>query len=308
MSGTVCWRFFNLDYKICLGTVQFGMHYGINNALGRQPNADESFNLLQTAIDNGIKFFDTASVYGNAENLLGEFKIKRFNVNVISKLRPNLPADHQLVFNEIQSSLNRLNLKSLNGYLLHHADDFYRQEILRGLKLAKEKGLTQNIGVSIYEPDDALNAVRDPDVDYIQIPYNVLDQRLDQTDFFELAHKNKVTVFARSAFLQGLLLMEKNNLPLNLSDAWTYIEQFHHIARKYGFEPAEAALLYSYCHPGIDYVLFGVETVEQLKNNLAVLDKAKQFQPCYEELHGKFHSVDRKIIVPSLWKKASNKK
>ena len=291
-----------MDYKICLGTVQLGMHYGINNALGRQPTGNESFQLLQTAIDSGIKFFDTASVYGNAESVLSAFGINRFNVNVISKLRPNLPADQSLVLNEIQSSLERLGLQALNGYLLHHADDFYRSEILRALKLAKDKGLTQNIGVSIYEPDDALNAVRDPDIDYIQIPYNVLDQRLDQTDFFELAKKNKVTVFARSAFLQGLLLIEKNNLPPNLSDAWQHIERFRHIAREHGFEPSEAALLYSYCHPGIDYVLFGVDTVEQLKNNLSILDRAERFQACHDELYGTFQAVDRKIIVPSLWK------
>ena len=191
-----------MDKKICLGTVQLGQHYGINNALGRKPDRNESFALLQTAIERGIKFFDTASVYGDAENILGEFGVDREGINVVSKLRPNLPADHELVLDEIRKSLGTLGLRSLNGCLLHHADDFYRAEIWRGLKLAKDRGLTQHIGVSIYEPDDALNAVRDPDVDYIQIPYNVLDQRLDQTDFFELADKNGVTVFARSAFLQ----------------------------------------------------------------------------------------------------------
>ena len=292
-----------MSYRICLGTVQLGLHYGVNNALGRKPDRKESFALLKSAIDAGINFFDTASMYGDAENILGEFGIGRFEVNVISKLRPNLPADASMVLTEIRQSLDRLGLASLKGYLLHHADDFYRPEILRGLKLAKSQGLTQNIGVSVYEPEDALRAVSDVDIDYIQIPYNVLDQRLDETDFFELVEKNNVTVFARSAFLQGLLLMRPDGLPSHLKEAQPLVEDFQNISRVHGFAPSEAALLYSYCHPGIDYVLFGVETIEQLKNNIAVLDKAAQFKSCYEELHGRFKSVDRKIIVPSLWKR-----
>ena len=289
--------------RICLGTVQLGQYYGINNALGRKPHLKESFRLLETAIKFGIKFFDTASVYGDAEKILGDFGINRFPIKVISKLKPHISSDANLVLHEIKISLTNLKLKTLEGYLFHDAEDFYKPDLLRGLKLAKEKGLVKNIGVSIYEPEDALNVVQDSDIDFIQIPYNVLDQRLDETDFFELAEKNNVTVFARSSFLQGLLLMTREKIPPKLQDAWKYIEEFQNISRSYGFTPSEAALLFSYSHEKIDYVLFGVETVEQLETNLKILDKASQFADCYEELRGKFKNIDRKIIVPSLWTK-----
>ena len=91
-------------------------------------------------------------------------------------------------------------------------------------------------------------------------------------------------------------------MPTNLLDAWKYIETFRDIAREHGFEPSEAALLYSYCHPGIDYVVFGVDTVDQLENNLSILDRAEQFGDCYKQLHGRFNDVERKIVVPSLWR------
>lgn len=287
--------------RICMGTVQLGQHYGINNALGRKPNLQESFNLLEQAIKSGVKFFDTASAYGDAEIILGKFGINRFPVKIISKLRPKLPADSNIVLTEIKSSLDRLKLNSLEGYLFHNVEDFYIPEKLRGLKLAKEKGLAENIGVSIYEPADALKVIQDKDIDFIQIPYNVLDQRLDETNFFELAEKNNVTIFARSAFLQGLLLMTKENIPPNLKDAWIYIEKFQNIASKHNFTPSEAALLFAYCHKKIDYVLFGVETIQQLNDNLKILDKASRFNDCYEELSGNFKNISRKIIVPSLW-------
>lgn len=288
--------------KICLGTVQIGQKYGLNNALGRKPNLEESFQLLQLAIDSGVKFFDTASLYGNAEEILGQFNINNFPVNIVSKLRSNLDDDTNAVLNEIVLSLEKLRLKSLTGYLLHDAKDFYRPTILKGLKLAKEKGLTKNIGVSIYEPEDALNVVKDIDIDYIQIPYNVLDQRLDDTNFFDLAEKHNVTIFARSAFLQGLLLMEQKSIPQKLQEAWFHIAKFQNIAHRHGFSPTEAAFLFSYCHKKIDYVLFGVETVQQLEANLKILDKASQFNSCYEELYGTFKNISRKIIVPSLWR------
>lgn len=288
--------------RICLGTVQIGQYYGINNALGRQPNLQESFGLLERAIKLGVNFFDTASAYGNAENILGSFGVNRFPVKIISKLKPNLSSDSNIVLQEIKNSLENLKLKSLEGYLFHDAKDFYNPELLRGLKLTKEKGFTKNIGVSIYEPEDALKVVQDRDINFVQIPYNVFDRRLDETNFFELAEKNNVTVFARSAFLQGLLLMEKKNIPPNLQEAWRYIEQFQNIASKYNFSPAEAAFFFSYCHKKIDYVLFGVETINQLETNLKILEKEKYFSSCYEELSGNFKNISRKIIVPSLWK------
>ena len=289
------------ENKLCLGTVQLGMEYGINNALSRQPTEKESFAILQTAIDEGIACFDTASAYGSAEEILGRFAIKKFPVKVISKLRANVRPEGASVVAEIQMSLNRIGLTKLYGYMLHRAEDFYLPGMLHGLQLAKEKGLIERIGVSVYEPQDALAAVKAPAVDMIQIPYNVLDQRLDQTDFFELARKNQVDVFARSAFLQGLLLMDLERIPPKVAAARPYIERFREIIAPYGFTPLEAALLYSYSHSGISYVVFGADTVRQIRDNVKLVEKKEMFTECYQALRGKFSDVPREIVVPSLW-------
>ena len=290
-----------MSNKLCLGTVQLGTKYGIKNELGRQPTNEESFAVLRKAIDSGIEYFDTASVYGNAESILGDFGIGDYPVKVISKLKPDLEADAQVVLREIRQSLARLQTESIYGYMLHRAADFYRREIMDGLVLAKEKGLIQSIGVSIYEPEDALQVVSDTRVDCIQIPYNVFDQRLDQTDFFELAEKNHVRVFARSAFLQGLLLMEPENVPKGLSIAIPYIKRFREIVFSLGYTPIEAAFLFSYKHVGISEVVFGVDTKNQLEKNLQLLNKADGFDSCQQVLKSEFKVVARKVIMPSLW-------
>lgn len=290
--------------KLCLGTVQLGMKYGVKNELGRQPTEEESFAVLRATKIGGIDFLDTASVYGEAETLLGHFGVKRAGFHVISKLRPwgTQENDQDAVVLEIESSLRRLKVQKLYGYMLHRAEDMNLEAVVQGMVTAKKEGLVKHIGVSVYEPEEALRVVQSGIWDVIQIPYNVLDQRLDETDFFELAKKNHVKVFARSAFLQGLLLMKPEHLPPHLQKAGPYIEKFRQIVAKNYYTPEEGAMLYSYCHPGIDYVVFGVDTEEQLIRNIEVCEKAEDFNTCWKELHGGFYGVPREIIVPSLWR------
>ena len=287
---------------LCLGTVQLGMKYGVNNALGRQPTEEESFAVLRAAQKGGVNYLDTASVYGEAETLLGKFDVSRFRV--ISKLQPGLDqaADETSILREVELSLHRLNIQQLYGYMLHRAEDMENDVIVRGMMTARETGYVEKIGVSVYEPEEALRVVQSGDWDMIQIPYNVLDQRLDSTDFFELAEKNHVQVFARSAFLQGLLLMEPERLPAQLEKARPYIEKFRHTVAGHQCSVEEGAMLFSYCHPGIDKVVFGVDTETQLMRNLELCNKAESFKDCWKELHGAFSDVPRDVIVPSLWK------
>lgn len=289
---------------MCLGTVQLGMKYGVKNELGRQPTEEESFAVLRAAKKGGIDFLDTASVYGEAETLLGHFGVKQAGFHVISKLRP---WDHQendkgAVVSEIEVSLRRLKMQNLYGYMLHRAEDMNCEVVVQGMVTAKKEGLVKHIGVSVYEPEEALRVVQSGIWDMIQIPYNVLDQRLDETDFFELAKKNHVKVFARSAFLQGLLLMAPEQLPPHLQKARPYIEKFRQIVAKNHYVAEEGAMLYSYCHPGIDYVVFGVDTEAQLIKNLEICEKAEICNSCWKELHGAFVNVPREIVVPSLWR------
>lgn len=288
---------------LCLGTVQLGMKYGVKNELGRQPTEEESFAVLRAAQKGGIQYLDTASAYGGAETLLGRFGVEKAGFKVISKLRPGLEdrTDENIVLWEIEASLRRLKVRQLYGYMLHYAEDMDNDAIVRGMMAAKGKGLVEHIGVSVYEPDEALRVVRSGMWDIVQIPYNVLDQRLDATDFFLLAERNHVKVFARSAFLQGLLLMEPGQLPYHLTKARPYIERFCQIIARHRYTSEEGAMLYSYCHPGIDYVVFGVDSEAQLVQNLKVCDMAETFDACWKELHSKFPEVPREIVVPSLW-------
>lgn len=297
-----------VNERLCLGTVQFGLEYGINNKTGK-PGRDEVFAMLDYAIDQGIEYIDTAAAYGNAEEILGEYFSHRkvpSNLKVISKLMPNLIADdcmdaEPLVINEIEKSLQRLHLNCLEGYLLHTPTNFYNPSIMRGLKHAKELGLIKNRGVSIYETQHALDVVGSGLVDYIQVPYNIFDQRLEKTDFYSLARANGVMVFGRAPFLQGLLFMQPDEVPEHLARAKNYLQEFSQIIAKDNLQRVEASLLFSAQNPGIDRVVLGVDNMTQLKEDIAVIANYSADERCREELKQHFSNMEKEIIFPSLW-------
>jgi aryl-alcohol dehydrogenase-like predicted oxidoreductase len=295
------------DGGLCLGTVQFGLQYGINNRYGK-PNRQQVFSILDQALESGIRYIDTAVDYGDAEELLGEYGVDRKNLKVISKLLPNLieedcPNPEEVVEQQVRGSLKRLRLDSLDGYLLHNPQNFYNKGIMAGLQKCKEMGLISNLGVSIYEERHALDAAGSGLIDYIQVPYSVFDQRLDRTDLFKIAKRNGVRVFARSAFLQGLIMMEDERIPDHLSLARKYLKIFDSIISKYSYSRVQAALLFSLDNPGIEHVVFGVDNVEQLTEGLGIADRGAEFEPCRAELQRSFLDIEKSIISPSLWAK-----
>ena len=294
--------------RLCLGTVQFGLAYGINNKTGK-PARDEVFAMLDYALEQGIEYIDTAAAYGNAEELLGEYFSSRkvpSDLKVISKLMPNLIADdcmdaEPLLIKEIEKSLQRLHLNCLEGYLLHTPTNFYNSSIMRGLKHAKELGLIKNLGVSIYETQHALDVVASGLVDFIQVPYNIFDQRLEKTDFYSLARANGVMVFGRAPFLQGLLFMQPDEVPEHLARARNYLQEFAQIIASYELPQVEASLLFSAQNPGLDRVVFGVDNMVQLKEDLEIIANYTADGSCREELKQHFSNMEKEIIFPSLW-------
>ncbi len=295
--------------KFVLGTAQMGMKYGLANSHG-QPTQEEAFAILDAALAGGIDTFDTAWAYGTAEDVFGAWIRARSlagKVQVISKMKPHAVNDYpdgtkasEVVRAELENSLARLNLDSLDGYLFHSPHYIYMSHMVEAMRQMQKEGRVKHIGVSVYNEPEALQAA-ELGVDYVQVPYNVFDQRLDKTNFFELAEKNQVTVFARSPFLQGLLLMQPNELPTHLAYLRPHLEQFIEIAKRYHLTQAEAALQFSATSARAPYVVFGVEEVEQLTQNFAMSHEASA--TFIIEIQNAFSILNHGAINPSLWSK-----
>lgn len=294
--------------ELCLGTVQFGMNYGVNNQIGRQPTWEESFEMLDIAIDRGIDVIDTARAYGEAELVLGEYFKKSRNakkVRVISKLRPNvidIGADVEaVVTNECKNSLERLHIERLDGYLLHTPEYIYNNEIVDSLVGLKKNGYVNKVGVSIYDLKEGLAAIDTGVVDYIQLPYSVLDQRGSKEKFFEKAKAAGITVFTRSAFLQGLFMMDEKEIPEHLQESIPYIRIFDKVREEYGISKSEALLHFVKAEKDIDYLVFGVDKKEQLIEDIDSFNTDIRNDEFINEIKKQIENVNKSIIFPSLW-------
>jgi len=295
--------------KLVLGTAQLGLKYGINNKFGKL-SRKYSLQLLDKAYEIGIRNFDTAFAYGDAEEILGEWISKngiKNSIKIISKLKPDaLEAEQdagRIIRNYINASIERLKIDFLNGYLLHTPGYVYRNDVLEELYECKISGLISNLGVSIYEENDAIYTASNRYIDYIQIPYSFLDQRIDKTDFFNIARTNKKTVFARSPFVQGLIFMDYNSIPEKLINAKEYLRRFDEIIAKYDLTRQEASLLFSLQQSKIDFTVFSVDTIEQLVENCKIAVSNVKIDDCITELKKEFSITDRSIAMPSLWEK-----
>lgn len=296
---------------LVLGTAQLGMVYGLNNSHG-QPTIEEAFAILDAAYAAGITVFDTAYGYGTAENVLGSWIQARGmndNVSVISKMKPHVLNDYpdgtpasEVVQRELKKSLARLHVKQLDGYLLHSPYYVYLAHVVTALRKVQEGGLVKRVGVSVYDEAEALQAV-ELGVDYVQAPYNVFDQRLDATAFFGHAKKNNITIFARSPFLQGVLLMRPEQLPKHLTYLRPYLEHFIDISARYHLSPLEAALFFVGARCPAARIVFGVETVHQLTQVVNAWGKQTSFRDhkWIPEMQEVFKNLNRGAINPSLW-------
>lgn len=294
--------------KLCLGTVQFGMKYGINNQKG-QPSEEACFEMLDAAFEKGIHVIDTARAYGTAEIVVGnylEYRRYHHKVEIISKLRPNvIDRDEKDIYSiirkELEESLKRLHVSCLEGYLLHTPEYVYNEEIVKVLFLLKEEKLIHNIGVSIYGMEEGYEAIK-KHMDYVQLPYSILDQRGMQSGFIKKAKEAGMTVFTRSAFLQGLFMMELDKIPSNLGQSKPYLQQLEELTKKYKKSKVELLIQFIKASREIDYLVFGVDNKEQLLEDLLAF---KEEQLIEEELRniikGYYEQVDESIILPSLW-------
>ena len=294
--------------ELCLGTVQFGMKYGINNKTG-QPTEEECFEMLDLAIGHGIHVIDTARAYGTAEERVGRYLSYRGlqgKIDVVSKLCPNVIEEgekeiYSVVRRELEGSLERLGVTRLKGYLLHTPEYIYQEKIVEAIFRLKAEGLTENVGVSIYGMKEGYEAIK-KGMDYVQLPYSVLDQRGSQTGWIEEAKRAGIKIYARSAFLQGLFMMEKEELPETLKRAEPYLEKIEGFIEEYKGKKTELLLQFVKQTEGIDYLVFGVDNKEQLRENIESFETGTEIEgELMEKLFAYCQEVDDSIILPSLW-------
>ena len=295
--------------KLALGTAQFGMTYGIANQFG-QPDRSTVVDILETAMLYDITAWDTSPAYGDSEMLLGHFVTSSSGIFQISSKMPSLTNTGRriksselfdVVGKYIRSSLETLNLNQMSFYFIHDERDFvtYGIELLEILSNYKMKGLINGVGISVYSPRNAMEALETNRIDAIQLPFNLFDQRFLPT--ISIAADNEVVVFARSIFLQGLFFLSPREADLKVSGASEWIKNLHLLSDITNRSIAELAMCYVRDTLGISLVLVGVDAKEQLRSNFRLFSCPVLEDWELAEISDRFGRTPLKIVNPTLW-------
>ncbi|NCC20888.1 MAG: aryl-alcohol dehydrogenase [Alphaproteobacteria bacterium] len=291
--------------KIGLGTVQFGLDYGISNSNGKTP-PDEVGAILKLAVEKGVRVIDTARLYGESEDVLGSSLPDNHAFDLVTKTvslrRETISKEDVEAFREgFHVSLEKLEQPQIFGLLAHHADDVLAPggarlfEVMQDFRSA---GLVRKIGASIYDGTQIDFLLDRFDIDLVQLPLNVFDQRLIAGGHLDKLKARGVEIHVRSAFLQGAVFMRPGALPPKLAGLRPALELFHKAVDDCRLSPAALALSFLLGNPHVDSVVCGVNNIRQFHE---LCTAAEEGNVADKELFDKFAVNDPKLVNPVNW-------
>lgn len=296
------------ESKLALGTVQFGLDYGATNTRGR-PGYPEVLAILQTAVEGGITHFDTAASYGNSEEILGK-ALRELgvidDVTIVTKIK-HLTGDDEQNRKTIEESLEQsrihLGLDQLPLVLFHRGEDARYMDFLETFCA---RGWVRRLGVSCgTDAGAARELVDDPRVRAMQVPFNILDRRHETSGLLKRGRQRGMRVYARSAFLQGLLAAPEEQLPAYCHEVIPVRRHLLSLAQAYGLNLAELALRFVLSVPEISHVLVGVDTAVQLRENLRMAAAGPLPHALLSALRQELPHVPGDILTPERWPELS---
>ena len=257
----------------------------------------------------GINRIDTSPSYINSQKYISNLD-DLSSYKITSKL-PILNYKYQSIEKEIKRNIHQIlknnNISRIETLLIHDPllplEEKKWKKIYKCLNQFKKKKIINKIGISVYSVRETKDILKIFIPDVIQFPLNIFNQEFIQGDFLQQLKKKKITLIARSIFLQGLLTNRK--LPKKLSIIFK--KQIHEWKKflKINNENAENICLnFALSFKKIDYFVIGFDNLNQLQKNSAIIKKFKNFS--YDLSH--FYSNDEIFIDPRFWRKKLNLK
>ncbi|MDB4850448.1 aldo/keto reductase [Gammaproteobacteria bacterium] len=287
--------------NIIIGSAQFGLDYGISNRNGIVSNKKIK-NIIDLAAKNGISEIDTAVNYGSSHAAIGGVE---HSLEISSKL-PEINLDEDDISDQIfkifSKSLQELNKSKLKTLYLHSPQQLLQPNgkfIYESLLTLKSQKLIKNIGISVYDPNEVLEIIRNFDIDVVQLPFNLIDQRFNEKHLLEKLKEKKIEVNCRSIFLQGLLLMPLHDLPKQFEKwqglflswtNWLKVNQIH---------PVHACIAFAAMNQNIDNIVVGIESLVQLEQIISFFSKNNFSELSFPNIK----SDDSTLVNPSFWSK-----
>ena len=288
-----------INEKISLGTVQFGLDYGISNDKG-QTSIQEVQKILNFAKQKNICALDTAAGYGESEKVLGSIGVSGFQI--VTKIPPLGDSKiniKKFISGNFKRSLQRLNLDSLYGVLLHNPADLFGRNgpiIFKLLEFFRQEGFVEKIGISSYNPETVEKIIDNFEIDLVQGPLNIFDKRFISSGVLDRLSSSNIEFHSRSSFLQGLLLMDRDSMPIYFAKWANLFSSFKNVLKELDITPLEACVAYSLSIKNVNKVIFGIESLSQLheifRASTVDIDTS---------IFNHLENDDPMLINPSLW-------
>ena len=280
--------------KIELGSAQFGLDYGVNN--GKKVNQDQAYSIHELLYENGAFLIDTAPSYGNSETVVSS--IVKEKSKIITKLLPLSQCNPEEIIQGIEVS-KALFGQHLTGLMIHNASDIFDDRFSEVISyLSDIKHLNIKIGVSVYDPQEVFEISKKIDLNMIQIPFSILDQRGSNKIFLDHVKSYNIETHVRSVFLQGLLLMN-DNIPKTLNAVIPYRELINKAALSQGLTMYEFCLLFAFKQSWVNKVVIGLDNQQQAHSLINAINKLSNIANDYE--FSILACRDLNIINPAKW-------
>ncbi len=284
-----------LNNKLALGTVQFGMDYGISNFNGMTTQS-EFEHILDFCASKNLYTLDTAKSYGESENRIGQYikKNKDKPWDIITKIKGDVPAKKQ-----IENSIKKLN-SIPSAVLAHDVKDYLNPSFRKDLFFLKHEYSIKKVGVSVYDSNDILKILDYDHPDLIQLPLNVLDTRILKSGIINELYSKNIEIHVRSVFLQGLFYLPMKMIKSKFSDVYKTLKKLNEISKKNDLKISELSLLFVSSLSQISKVVVGVNSLDQLQTHFLTMAKKLDEKLIDEVIDINYDNEN--ILNPRLWK------
>jgi aryl-alcohol dehydrogenase-like predicted oxidoreductase len=290
--------------KLGLGTVRFGLNYGIGNGRGKS-SPPEVREILDFAATSGIAMLDTAAGYGDSEDVLGATLPANHEFQIVTKTPVFTGCRNgEEVADELKqallTSLAKLRKPALYGLLIHHAGDLLAENgerLFAEMQACKDAGLVIKIGVSGYTAVEIEDVLARFPLDLVQLPINVLDQSAIADGRLAAFKRQGLEIHARSVFLQGLLLMPPTEVPAYFDPIRPLLLRYRAAVSEAGLSAVEAAVAFIKTIEEVDCLVVGVSSRSELAEIVAAFGEQREAPFDFSS----YAVAEPRFVNPTLW-------
>jgi aryl-alcohol dehydrogenase-like predicted oxidoreductase len=256
--------------KLGLGCARFGAR-SVPQAGQIGVAAPEAFATIALAAEAGVTLVDTAAQWGESEAVLGQVLPSQPPFSIITKTAP-ISGGVEALERRARASLDRLGQTRARALLVHDATELLGPDgpaLWTRLRRLKDAGLFEAIGFSACACDDPLGLARRFQPDIVQVPLNLLDQRLIASGALAELAALGVEVHLRSIFLQGLMFRPGHDLPIEARGLAAGLSRLRRLVAEAGADPLRIALGFALSRPEASRVIVGISSPQELRAILA---------------------------------------